>query len=142
MSSALLPSPLKMFQAHINAEYCHSVKYIRYYFKYVTKGSNMAVFGMVDENAADEVTQYHEGRYISSNETACRLFNFQINEPYPTVVHLSFHLKNSQKVCFMEENVHESAERPHNPILTARYQLCHQEPFAKTLPRCAKILHL
>ena len=93
----------KMFHAHINVEYCHSVKSIKYICKYVTKGSDMAVFGLADENAADEVTQYQLGRYISSNEAIWRLFNFQIHKRYPTIVHL----ENGQRVYFMEGNAQE-----------------------------------
>ena len=52
-------SPLlsKTFKAHINVEYCNSVKSIKYICKYVTKGSDMAVFSL--QNPNDEITQYH-----------------------------------------------------------------------------------
>ncbi|XP_039291456.1 uncharacterized protein LOC120353047 [Nilaparvata lugens] len=41
-------SPLlsKTYQAHINVEYCNSVKSIKYICKYVNKGSDMAVFSV------------------------------------------------------------------------------------------------
>ena len=46
----------KTFNAHINDESCHSVKSIKYIYKYVTKGSKMAVIGVGAENSIDEVT--------------------------------------------------------------------------------------
>ncbi|KAJ4441100.1 hypothetical protein ANN_10950 [Periplaneta americana] len=54
-------SPLlsKMFQAHINVEYCNSIKSIKHICKYVYKGSDMPVFGLANENKMDEITQYH-----------------------------------------------------------------------------------
>ncbi|XP_039969003.1 uncharacterized protein LOC120780825 [Bactrocera tryoni] len=63
-------SPLlsKIFEAHINVEYCNSVKSIKYICKYVNKGSDMAVFGVADYQSIDEIQQYQMGRYISSNE--------------------------------------------------------------------------
>ncbi|KAH9154401.1 hypothetical protein AeRB84_003508 [Aphanomyces euteiches] len=38
------PILCKMFDAHINVEYCHSVKAIKYICKYIYKGSDNAVF--------------------------------------------------------------------------------------------------
>ncbi|KAL7302634.1 hypothetical protein TKK_0004696 [Trichogramma kaykai] len=93
-------SPLlsKTFKAHINFEYCNSVKSIKYIFKYVTKGSDMAVFGIEDANTpTDEIDRYKLGRYINSNEAAWRIFAFLIHECYPTVLHLAVHLENGQR---------------------------------------------
>ncbi|XP_028966748.1 uncharacterized protein LOC114828104, partial [Galendromus occidentalis] len=89
----------KIFKAHINVEYCNSVKSIKYICKYINKGSDMAAFGMKDPLAPiDEIKQYQIGRYISSNEAIWRIFSFPIHERYPTVVHLAVHLENGQRV--------------------------------------------
>jgi hypothetical protein len=59
----------KMFQAHTNVKWCHSVKSIKYICKYINKGSDQAVFQL--QNTApilDEVQSFLLGRYISSNE--------------------------------------------------------------------------
>ena len=102
-------SPLlsKTFNAHINVEYCNSVKAIKYICKYVNKGSDMAVFGLQPEiKDFDEIVQYQAGRYISSNEAVWRILSFPIHERSPAVVHLAVHLQNGQRVYFSETNVH------------------------------------
>lgn len=128
-------SPLlsKTYKAHINVEYCNSVKSIKYICKYVTKGSDMAVFGVADPNRNDEIHQYQMGRYISSNEAIWRLFSFQIHERYPTVVHLAVHLENGQRVYFTEENAVEVASNPPDTTLSAFFKLCRNDTFAQTL---------
>ncbi|GFY26458.1 ATP-dependent DNA helicase [Trichonephila clavipes] len=105
-------SPLlsKTFKAHINVEYCNSVKSIKYIYKYVNKGSDMAVFGVGNVAAPlDEINQYQLGRYISSNEA------------------------NGQRVYFTADNVRARALVPPATTLTAFYSLCQDDLFAKTL---------
>ncbi|EFN71667.1 hypothetical protein EAG_00462, partial [Camponotus floridanus] len=99
-------SPLlsKTFKAHCNVEYCNSVKSIKYVCKYVTKGNDMAVFGIAGPNNNDEISTYQMGRYVSSNEAVWRIFSFPIHERHPTVVHLAVHLENGQRVYFTAEN--------------------------------------
>ncbi|GBN20200.1 hypothetical protein AVEN_149932-1, partial [Araneus ventricosus] len=128
-------SPLlsKMFHAHMNVEYCKSVKSIKYICKYIHKGSDMAVFGIKKANERDEVSNYQLGRYISSNEAVWRVLSFPIHERHPTVVHLSVHLENGQRVYFSRENAQAVASEPPRTTLTAFFELCKQDPFARTL---------
>ncbi|KIH53763.1 hypothetical protein ANCDUO_16097, partial [Ancylostoma duodenale] len=129
-------SPLlsKMFEAHINVEYCNSVKSIKYICKYVNKGSNMAVFRLENENEVlDEIMQYLMGRYTSTNEGVWHILSFSIHERYPPVVHLSVHLENGQRVYFTADNAEERAANPPNTTLTAFFLLCQQDSFARTL---------
>ncbi|XP_067129653.1 uncharacterized protein [Centruroides vittatus] len=129
-------SPLlsKTFKAHINVEYCSSVKSIKYICKYVNKGSDMAIFGVGNASAPiNEIDQYELGRYISSNEAVWRIFSFPIHERHPTVVHLAVHLENGQRVYFTMENVHARALSPPKTMLTAFFSLCTDDLFAKTL---------
>ncbi|UYV77959.1 hypothetical protein LAZ67_15003037 [Cordylochernes scorpioides] len=129
-------SPLlsRTFKAHINVEYCNSVKSIKYICKYVNKGSDMAVFGVKNASAPiDEVQRYQLGRYICSNEAVWRILSFSIHERYPTVVHLAVHLENGQRVYFTAENVRERAASPPQTTLTAFFSLCRGDLFAKTL---------
>ena len=127
----------RIFQAHINVEYCNSVKSIKYICKYVNKGSDQAVFGLKkDGTAIDEINQYQLGRYISSNEAIWRILNFPIHERYPTVVHLAVHLENGQRVYFTEDNVHERVNEPPRTTLTAFFLLCQKDDFAKNILYC------
>ncbi|UYV77690.1 hypothetical protein LAZ67_15001947 [Cordylochernes scorpioides] len=128
------PLLLKTYNAHINVEFCNSVKAIKYICKYVNKGSDMAVFGVENTTASnDEVTQYQLGRYISSNEAVWRILSFSIHERYPTVVHLAVHLENGQRVYFTSENVRARAMSPPPTTLTEFFTLCRNDTFARTL---------
>ncbi|GBP46227.1 hypothetical protein EVAR_82226_1 [Eumeta japonica] len=102
-------------------------------FIYVTKGSDMAVFGIASENANDEISNFQMGRYVSTNEALWRLLSFQIHERYPTVVHLAVHLENGQRVYFTEANAAQRAERPPSTTLTSFFAMCEADPFAATL---------
>ncbi|GFY08003.1 uncharacterized protein LOC104236095 [Trichonephila clavipes] len=129
-----LPLLSKTFKAHINVEYCNSVKSIKYICKYVNKGSDMAVFGVGNVAAPlDKINQYQLGRYISSNEAVWRIVSFPIHERRPTVVHLAVHLENGQRVCFTADNERARALVPPATTLTAFYSLCQDDLFAKTL---------
>lgn len=121
----------KIFKAHINVEYCNSVKSIKYICKYINKGSDMAIISVTDKN--DEITQYQMGRYISSNEAVWRILSFPIHERHPTVIHLAVHLENGQRVTFTAQNAAELAANPPNTTLTAFFKLCTEDPFARTL---------
>lgn len=128
-------SPLlsKIFHAHINVEYCNSVKSIKYICKYVNKGSDMAVFGVANDNAIDEISQYQMGRYISTNEAFWRIFSFPMHERFPAVIHLAVHLENGQRVYFTNANVLQRVTAPPATTLTAFFELCGIDAFARTL---------
>lgn len=128
------PMLSKTFKAHINVEFCNSVKSIKYITKYVNKGSDMAVFEVRNASGpSDEIEQYQLGRYISSNEAIWRILSFPIHERHPTVTHLSVHLENGQRVYFTANNAHERALSPPRTTLTAFFLLCQEDNFAKTL---------
>ena len=82
----------KTFNAHINVEFCNSVKSIKYVCKYINKGSDAAMFAVHGQNQWDEVTHYQLGRYVSTNEAFWRIFGFAIHERYPTIQQLAVHV--------------------------------------------------
>ncbi|GBN43663.1 hypothetical protein AVEN_262640-1 [Araneus ventricosus] len=99
----------RTFLAHINVEFCNSVKSIKYICKYINKGSDQAALTV--ENELDEVTRYETGRYISSSEAVWLTSRFPIQERFPPVMHLAVHLENGQRVYFSEENVIERVNK-------------------------------
>lgn len=48
----------------------------------------------------NEISQFVEGRYISSSEGFWRIFGFHIHERYPSVTKLHVHLEGGQRVYF------------------------------------------
>lgn len=84
-------------------------------------------------NQNDEISQFQLGRYISTNEAFWRIFSFPIHDRYPPVVQLSVHLENGQRVYFHPENAAEVAANPRSTTLTAFFDLCSHDSFAKTL---------
>jgi hypothetical protein len=73
------------------------------------------------------------GRYVNWNEALWRKFSFAIHERHPTVVHLTVHLENDQRVYFNPENAVERAERPPATTLTSFFSTCGNDPFGRTL---------
>ncbi|XP_048514946.1 uncharacterized protein LOC125501873 [Athalia rosae] len=98
----------RIFETHANVESCHLDKSIKYLCKYVTKGSDMAVFDIASENANDEISNFQMGRY-------------------------AMHLENGQRVYFTEANAAQRAERPPSTTLTSFFAMCEADPFAATL---------
>uniref|UniRef100_UPI00358E5CE5 uncharacterized protein n=1 Tax=Myxine glutinosa TaxID=7769 RepID=UPI00358E5CE5 len=127
------PLLTKTFHAHSNVEFCNSVKSMKYICKYVNKGSDAAMFALQQPNIRDEVTQYQQGRYISSNEAFWRIFAFLIHERHPAIQQLAVHLENGQRVSFTAETAAQQALAPKDTTLTAFFKLCQQDPFARTL---------
>ena len=123
----------RKFNAHINVEYCNSVKSIKYVCKYIHKGCDMAVFGAQQSGRRDEVKRFQTGRYVSTNEAVWRILAFPIHDRDPSVEQLPVHLENGQRVYFTPENAHERALEPPGTKLTAFFDLCRRDEFARTL---------
>ena len=88
------PTLSRMFNAHINVEYCHSVKSIKYICKYINKGSDMAMIQIEQQQPVNEIEQYQLGRYVNTDEAFWRIFGFPIHDRFPAVCHLAVHLEN------------------------------------------------
>ncbi|KAL8608682.1 hypothetical protein ACOMHN_002911 [Nucella lapillus] len=123
----------KILKAHVNVEFCSSIKAIKYVCKYINKGSDMATFTVEGETRKDEIKTFQTGRYISTNEAVWRIFSFDLHQRYPPVVNLSVHLENGQRVYYTEKTAHQRAQAPPETTLTAFFKLCQSDEFACTL---------
>ena len=134
------PFLLKEFNSHINVEACSSINAIKYILKYISKGSDMAVFELqrtqegenpeerTPRRIIDEIAEFQNARYIGSSEAAWRISRFPTHEYYPQVVQLAIHLENGQRAKFSEENALQRAFGPPPPTtLTAFFDLCNND---------------
>lgn len=124
---------LRIFDAHINVEYCHSVKCIKYICKYIHKGSDRLIFRL-----CDEIEGFRDGRYISTNEAFWRIFGFPIHDRFPSVLHLTVHLENEHMITFNPEEVEAGTSAAAQGVapkstLLQFFELCKHDQFAKEL---------
>ena len=130
------PFLLQAFKCHINVELCSSIKCIKYITKYITKGSDQAVFQLqaAEGRNVNEIEQYQNARYVGASEAAGRIRGDKIGAHFPPVVSLAVHLENGQRIIFPEEDAMQAAEAPPpTTTLTAFFALCARDNFAKTL---------
>ena len=101
--------------------------------KYVHKGCDQAMFTL-QSSQVDEILDYQNACYVSSNEAVWRILELPIHERDPLVQQLAVHLKNGQRVYFTEETTMDRASRdPPKTTLTEFFVLCQRDDFAKTL---------
>jgi hypothetical protein len=103
---------LKRFQAHINVEWCNKSIFIKYLFKYVTKGPDRSKIFLrrvqagedvpynEQTDAKDEVKEYLDSRYICDKDACWRVFGFEIHRHFPVVERMSVHLPKQNHITY------------------------------------------
>ncbi|KAG2481607.1 hypothetical protein PVAP13_J029060 [Panicum virgatum] len=124
------------FQAHINVEWCNKGIFIKYLFKYVTKGPDCSkeyieCIKKGEEVAIDETTQ------TRNEQDACwRVFGYDVHRHFPSVERLPVHLPGENNIVYNEEtNMVEvvSNEFLRRTMLTQWFEANKQYPEARTL---------
>ena len=115
---------LMKYRAHINVEYCSSIKAVKYLYKYIFKGSDQATVSFQNQEdhvhvsagteEKDEIHKYESFRYIGASEACWRLFEFPIQQRNPAVECLPIHLPGENSVTF----------DPNNPELALQHAAC------------------
>lgn len=97
------------YRCHINTEVVHSVRAVKYLYKYITKGTTRVMVrlanGEYEDITNDEVKRYQNARYIGASEAMWRLYDFPVMEKHPSVQKLPLHLENDQTVIFQAGNI-------------------------------------
>ncbi|XP_074303209.1 uncharacterized protein LOC141637635 [Silene latifolia] len=129
------PGLLLMFDAHINVEWCNTAKAIKYLFKYISKGPDKATL-VIQEDTQDQIKAYMDCRYLSASEAAWRIFEFGIQERYPSVMRLPVHLEGEQSVVIKDSDMLEEIfeeKNSTNTMMTAWMATNANQPDARTL---------
>ncbi|KAJ1256522.1 hypothetical protein BS78_K009300 [Paspalum vaginatum] len=142
---------LKKFQAHINVEWCNKGIFIKYLFKYVTKGSDCAkvyiqrIRGVQDAphdpdtDTINEVKEYLDCRYICEHDACWRVFGYYIHRHYPTMERMPVHLPRENFVTYdAKQNMAEvlSKEFLRRTMLTEWFVANQRYGFGKDLTYC------
>jgi len=105
-------SLLKKYQAHINVEWCNKSTFIKYLFKYVTKGADCSKVYLervrraesapydTDTNTINEVREYLDCRYICEQDACWRILGYDIHRHHPAVERMPVHLPNENFITF------------------------------------------
>jgi hypothetical protein len=106
---------LKKYDAHINTEWCNKSMFIKYIFKYVTKGPDRSKAYLqkirngqeapINEETKmrDEVREYLDARYICPFDSCWRVFGFEIHRHFPVVERMTVHLPDQNYVTYNVE---------------------------------------
>lgn len=110
---------LLKYKAHINVEWCNQTRSVKYLFKYVNKGHDRVTTTFYnppqDNNECqclDEIKLYYDCRYLSSCESAWRIFSFDIHHREPSVERLNFHLPDEHYIVYeSNKNIEDVLDR-------------------------------
>uniref|UniRef100_A0A183GVE6 Helitron_like_N domain-containing protein n=1 Tax=Heligmosomoides polygyrus TaxID=6339 RepID=A0A183GVE6_HELPZ len=114
---------LLKYNSNINVGICEMITTVKYFYKY--KGTDKARLKIRNDDAADEIKQYLNARYVCPPEAAHRIFGYDLDDSAHSVVRLAMHLQGHQSVMF-EQGQEEAALAKaalRDSMLTAYFKL-------------------
>ncbi len=127
------PVLLLKYNAHINVEVCVSVKNIKYIYKYVHKGADMASVGAQQADCKDEIKDFVSSRWITPSTATWNTFEFPNQKRHPAVERLAIHEENQQKVTFRVGEEEKALEKNQDTTLTAWMKFNKDNPEARNI---------
>ena len=125
------PFMLLKFKGHINMEMVRSMfDNIKYLYKYIYKGSDVALMRLKMSETGDEVETYECLKYVNATRAFYNIYSFPIQEKFPAVLTLPVHEENKQTAVFCPGLETKRAERPPVSPLMAYFDEC-QKPDSK-----------
>ncbi len=121
------------YNAHINFEICASVKNVKYIYKYIHKGADMASVGAQNLDKNDEIKKYVTSRWITASTASWNMFEFKTHDRYPPVERLAIHEENMQKITFRAGHEKEALSKNHDTTLTAWMKCNRDDPSARSI---------
>ena len=119
------PYILVKYKSHCNVEYTASLSTVRYQFKYMSKGNDLASVQMVakeDASAKNEIEWFVNSRYIDPHLAVWRMFEYKIQERFPAVMRLDIHDDGKQFVYFRPGEEAEKVDKPKVTTLKAWFE--------------------
>lgn len=103
MGCSIQPYLLSWYDCHINVEIYSGIKAVKYVYKYIYKGHDKAEVH-IDQGGEpveiNKIKQYQDARWVWPPEAMWRIFVFNLNEIYSTVIKLQLHLPNQKTVSY------------------------------------------
>ena len=126
------PYLIQKFNCHINMEYCTSHRAVKYLYKYIFKGHDLANVVIHEQQGYNEIDHYIRGRYVGPCEATYRIFSFPLNDTSHSIHRLAVHLPMQQNVYFQQGEHEQAANRAaeRETTLTAFFLLNQRDPDA------------
>ncbi|KYN18615.1 hypothetical protein ALC57_09070, partial [Trachymyrmex cornetzi] len=102
-----------IFNCHINIEIISSIKSVKYLYKYIYKGHDVAAITIepITDNVIidhDEIRNFIETRYVGPVEACWRILEKKLQDKSHSIVRLPVHLPNEQNVIIENEVIEEA----------------------------------